>query len=197
LVDFLELLERDVFEGQGPGFHDAADIVLFDIERQNLDELQDLDIEVMVVHFEMPRAHIDSTTLRIGIQRKEFLQNEHSILEVRVRYLESQLNEHIIVLVVHDAEAVAFQHFSVCHATIAQKDLRAFGECVLTGLHIEFVLRWHIVNDLVPDCFGHVFAHLDLLLACVTAADFTHLSELARPGPHSLVSQRFLLDEQI
>ena len=198
LVHFLELLQGDVLERKGSGLHDAADVVFFHIEGQDLDELQNFHVEVMVVHFEMPRADAHSSTLLICVKREEFLQNEETVFEIRVGDLEPQFEVHVVVLVVDDAEAVALEHFTVGHAAVAEVHLRALGERVLTSLHLKFIIVWHVVDDLVPDSFRHIFTHLDLLFPSVSTADFAHFCESSRWfGAHSLVSESLLLDEEI
>ena len=78
---------------------------------------------MVVVHLEMPRTDVDTSALGVSIEREELLKNEEPILEVRIGHLQSQLDIHVVVLVVLDAEAVALEHLSVRHATVAEEDL--------------------------------------------------------------------------
>ena len=79
MVHLLELLERDVLEGEGASLHDAADIIFLDIEGEDLYELQNFHVEVVVVHLEMPRTDVDASALGISIEREELLKNEEPI----------------------------------------------------------------------------------------------------------------------
>ena len=63
---------------------------------------------------------------------------------------------------------------------------------------MKFVIIWHVVDDLVPDSFRHIFTHLDLLFPSASTADFAHFCESSRWfRAHSLISQSFLLNEEI
>lgn len=90
LVDFLQLLKRDVLEGQGASLNDAAQIILFHIEGEDLHEFEHLHVEVVVVHFEVTRADIDASMLDVSIERKELLQDEKSVLEIRIGDFKTQ-----------------------------------------------------------------------------------------------------------
>ena len=193
----MEFLEGDIFEGEGTRLHDATNIVFLHIERQDFYELQNFHVEVMVVHFEMPRADIYSTSYDISVEIEELLQDEESVFEIGVGHLQPQLDEHVVVLVIDDAEAVAFEHLPICHAAIAQINLGALRESVLTSLHLKLVVRWHVVNDLVPDSFSHIFAHFHLFFARSTASDLAHFCESAWLRAHPLISKSFLFYKKV
>ena len=151
----------------------------------------------MIVHFEMARADVHSAALRIWVQGEKLLQDEQSILEVRICDLKSQLDEHIVILVIDDAEAVAFEHLSIGHAPVAQVHLGALGKCVLASLHLKFIIVWHVVYDLIPDSLCHIFSHLDLPFTCTAAANFAHFGEFSGFRPHALAPKSFLFDKQV
>ena len=73
--------------------------------------------------FKVARADVHTATDCISIQREELLENEESIFEVRVRYFEPQLDEHIVVLIVHDTESITLKHFAIRHPAVAEEDL--------------------------------------------------------------------------
>lgn len=180
----MQFLQRQVLEGEGSCLHDAADVVLLHIERENLDELEHFHVEVVVVDFEVAGTHVDSTTFGVGVEREELLQNEEPVLEVRVAHLQSQLEEHVIVLIVRDAEAVPFEHLTIRHASVAQENLRAFGESILTRRQHESVVFRHVIDDFVPDLLSHIFAHTDFFF---TLVGFSHFGKLARFHAHALI----------
>ena len=105
-----------------------------------------------------------------------------------------QLDEHIVVLVVGDAEAITFEHFSVCHASIAEENLRSFWEGILTSLEDEGEVLGHVVDNLVPDCLSHVFAHFNFLL---TRIGLAHLCKFTRFDAMTIVAESLLFDKQV
>ena len=148
---------------------------------------------MMVVHLEMAGADVDAAGFRVWIQREELLQDEEAVLEVGIGHLQPQLDVHVVVLVISDAEAVPLQHFAIGHPPVAQEHLRTFWEGVLTSDHLKGEVTRHVVDDLVPDSLCHVLAHLDLL--CVLLWHFAHLSVASWLGAHASIAQSFLLDE--
>jgi hypothetical protein len=69
----------------------------------------------------------------------------------------SKLDEDVVVLVVEEAEAVSLEHFTVRHAAIANKDLRAFGVHILASLDLKLVIVRHILQRLLPNASNFVF----------------------------------------
>ena len=47
------------------------------------------------------------------------MQDKETVLEIRISYFEPQLKIHAIVLVVLDAEAIAFEQLTIGYSTIA------------------------------------------------------------------------------
>ena len=153
---------------------------------------------MMVMYFEMPRANVDTTANFVGIKREELLENEQPVFEIRIGNFQSQFYEHVIVLIIDNTETVAFEHFSISHSTVAQENLRALGEGVLTSLHVEVVIIWHIINDLIPYGLRHIFAHLDLIFVSANAADLAHLGVLPLGSwTHALVPKSFLFNQKV
>jgi len=122
---------------------------------------------MMVVNLEVARADLNTALFTSCLEREEFLEDEQAVFEVRVRYFKSQLNEHVVVLVVCNAEAVPFEHLAVGHAAIAKQDLRALREAVLTSGYAEGKVDWNGVNNLVPDGLRLISTNLDLFCVCL------------------------------
>ena len=59
----------------------------------------------------MPALYVSSSTLLL--QLEELLQNKHSVVVIRVRVGQLQLDKHVVVFVLWDAEAIALQTLSV------------------------------------------------------------------------------------
>ena len=149
----------------------------------------------MVVDFEMAGAHVDTATLEVRVEREELLKDEVAVLEVRVGDFKPELDVHVIVLVVSDAEAISFEHLTVGHAAITKEYLGAFRECIFTSGHSEGVIKWHVIEDLVPDSLCHILTHLNLLLTIFS--NLSHFSEFTSFRPHALVPERLLLNKQV
>ena len=144
--------------------------------------------------FEVARTHVYTATYFVGFQREKLLKDKEPILEVGVGHFQPQLDEHIVVLVVGDAEAITFEHFSVCHASIAEENLRSFWEGILTSLEDEGEVLGHVVDNLVPDCLSHVFAHFNFLL---TSIGLAHLCKFTRFDAMTIVAESLLFDKQV
>ena len=126
-----------------------------------------------------------------------------SIFEVWIACLQFQLYEHVIIFVICKAETVAFQLFSVCHATITEIYLRSFFKLILcSSLDDEVILLWHILDNCIPHilrffiikwkitrsrCFGN------FTLFCTSQMSGNSVSNSLGP----LRPKNFLLDEQV
>ena len=64
------------------------------------------------------------------INREELLDNIMSVSEVRVVLLQPQLDVHVVILVVRQAEAITLECISIAHPSIAKVDLRALGKAI-------------------------------------------------------------------
>ncbi len=65
----------------------------------------------------------------------------------------------------------------------------------MTSRHLKGVFLGYVIDDLVPNSFGHIFAHRYLLL--ILRGDFAHFSKTSSFCSHFSVSERFLLDQKI
>ena len=119
LIDFLKFLQRKILQTEGSGLNYATDIIFLHIECKDFNEFQNFGIERMVVNLEVSRADINSSVLFVRFHREEFLEDKVSIFEVWITGLKLQFEEHVIIFVVGQAEAIAFQHLSIRHSAIA------------------------------------------------------------------------------
>lgn len=145
----------------------------------------------------MSGGHIDATVLWVRLHREEFLEDKVAVFEVRVRHLQTQLDIHIVIFVVCQAEAVSFKHFAVCHSPVAEINLRTFGERFIACLDNEVVVGGHKIHGAFPDCLGFVLVKGKFLCAR-RSSNFTLLriaSLLFVFLAHAVVSQHFLLDQ--
>ena len=199
LINFLQLLEGNVFETQRPRFNDTTYVVFFHVERQNFNEFEHLRVEGVIVNFEVSGGHVDAAVLRVRLHREELLEDEVAEFEVGVRHLQPQLDIHIVILVVRQAETVSFKHFAVCHSPVAKINLRSFGERFIARLDNEVVVGRHQIHGAFPDCLRLVLVQREFLCAsscsnfallCIASLLFVFLA-------HAVVAEHFLLNEQI
>jgi hypothetical protein len=100
--------------------------------------------------------HKESTfVIRLNIYLEKTFEAEVPVFEVRVVHFELKTYEHIVVLVVREAEALPFEHFAVAHVAIADKDLASLSVNILIGSNLKRIFFRYFLHGNLPNfpCF--------------------------------------------
>jgi len=113
------------------------------------------------------RLNIKATFLQavVDFHVEKLLKDVVAVFEVRISDVKSQLNEHIVVLVVGQAEAVPLQHFSIRNASVANINLASLWVNIVVGSYLELILFGHILQCQFPDPHRFFFTQHDFLTA--------------------------------
>ena len=104
----------------------------------------------------------------IDFHIEKLLQDVVAVFKVRISDVKFQLDVHIVVLVIRQAEAVPLQHFSIRHASVTNVHLTSLCVNIVVGSYLELILFGYVLQCQLPDLHRLIFSQNDFLAALDT-----------------------------